>query len=119
MNTEVREFIGKNRLEGVRVLSSDGENRYDLQADGVFLEIGLVPNTDPVKELVSLNSIGEIIAERNQSTSQPGFFAAGDVTDEPRKQIIVAAGDGARAALEADQYLRELDFLFSHKEEKL
>lgn len=67
--------------------------------------MGLVPNSAPVASLVPLNHGGEILVNRDQSTSIPGFFAAGDVTDEPEKQIVVAAGAGARAGLAAYRYL--------------
>ncbi|HVN72608.1 MAG TPA: FAD-dependent oxidoreductase [Desulfomonilia bacterium] len=101
----VVEFLGKDRLTGVRLESVQGDDRIDLNVDGVFLEIGLVSNTAPVKDLVKLNPSGEIVVERDQSTSVPGFFAAGDVTDETEKQIVVAAGAGAKAALTAYNYL--------------
>jgi alkyl hydroperoxide reductase subunit F len=109
MSTEIREFIGEEQLTAIRVASVDGKDRYDLPVDGVFLEIGLVPNSGPVKELVELNAAGEIPVRRDQSTPVPGFFAAGDVTDEQEKQIVIAAGDGARAALSADRYLLQLE----------
>lgn len=105
--TEVREYLGRDRLRGVRLESLDGAERLDLAVEGVFLEIGLVPNSEPVKGLVERNAGGEIEVRRDQSTSVPGFFAAGDVTDEPEKQIVVAAAAGARAALAADRYLLE------------
>lgn len=105
--TEVREYLGRDRLTGVRLESLDGRARLDLRVEGVFLEIGLVPNSDPVRGLVRLNAEGEIEVGRDQSTSVPGLFAAGDVTDEPEKQIVVAAGAGAKAALAADRYLLE------------
>jgi NADH-dependent peroxiredoxin subunit F len=106
--TEVREFLGEQQLVGVRVASVDGKNRCDLPVDGVFLEIGLEPNTKPVKELLKLNEAGEIPVGRDQSTRVRGLFAAGDATDEREKQIVVAAGAGARAALAADRYLSAL-----------
>lgn len=110
MSTEVREFIGEKKLTGIRLATVEGKKkRYDLAVDGVFLEIGLTPNSVPVKGLVELNRAGEVLVSRDQTTNIPGLFAAGDVTDEPEKQIIVAAGDGARAALAADRYLLELD----------
>ncbi len=105
---EVIEFLGQNQLEGIRISSTAGQNRMDLAVQGVFLEIGLEPNTAPVKELLQLNQLGEIPVQRDQSTAVPGFFAAGDATDEKEKQIIIAAGDGARAALTADKYLARL-----------
>ncbi|MEN6448154.1 MAG: FAD-dependent oxidoreductase [Syntrophaceae bacterium] len=101
----VVEFLGKERLAGVRLEQVEGSERLDLAVDGVFLEIGLVPNSSPVKELVKLNGQGEIEVGRDQSTSMPGFFAAGDVTDETQKQIVIAAGAGAKAALAAHAWL--------------
>jgi alkyl hydroperoxide reductase subunit F len=109
LGMQVREFLGGDRLTGVRISSADGRTRYDLAVDGAFLEIGLVPNADPVRALLALNGAGEVPIRRDQSTAVPGLFAAGDVTDEPEKQIIIAAGDGARAALAADRYLASVE----------
>ena len=103
--TEVKEFLGKEHLTGIRLQSTDGKQRQDLQVEGVFLEIGLVPNAAPLTNLLDLNAHGEVPVQRDQSTAVPGLFAAGDVTDEPVKQMIVAAGAGAKAALAAYEYL--------------
>ncbi|MCA9637218.1 MAG: FAD-dependent oxidoreductase, partial [Myxococcales bacterium] len=92
--TRVLEYLGRERLQGIRLARVDGSDRFDLLVDGVFLEIGLVPNAEPVKGLVELNAAGEIPVDRDQATAVPGLFAAGDVTDEREKQIIVAAGAG-------------------------
>jgi alkyl hydroperoxide reductase subunit F len=108
LKSEVREFLGDVELSGVRVAAVDGSERYDLLVDGVFLEIGLVPNTAPLARLLALNDNGEVPVGRDQSTAVAGLFAAGDVTDEPDKQISIAAGAGARAALAADRYLNRL-----------
>lgn len=75
----------------------------------MFLEIGLIPNSDPVAALAPLNARVEILVHRDQSTSVPGFFAAGDVTDEPEKQIVVAEAAGAKAGLAAYNYLLSID----------
>jgi len=107
-SSRVMEFLGDESLTGVRIESADGKTRTDLAVEGVFLEIGLEPNTAPVRDLVPLNEAGEIPAAKDQSTSVAGFFAAGDVTDEPEKQIVVAAGAGAKAALAAGRYLDEV-----------
>ncbi len=80
-----------------------------VAVEGVFLEIGLMPNALPVQGLVPLNGAGEIAVNRDQSTAVPGFFAAGDVTDEPEKQIVIAAGAEARAALSAHRYLFDIN----------
>lgn len=103
----VVEFLGKDRLTGVRLVSIDEKERIDLSVEGAFLEIGLNPNSAPVKDLVKLNAHGEIIVNKDQSTSVKGLYAAGDVTDEKEKQIVVAAGAGARAALSVYDYLLE------------
>ena len=101
-------FLGKDRLCGVRLRALDGDQREDLKVDGVFIEIGLIPNSEPVAELVELNERGEIPVDRRGATALAGLFAAGDVTDEPAKQIVVAAGSGAKAALAAHEYLQAL-----------
>ena len=79
-----------------------------LDVSGVFIEIGLVPNSDMAKDLVKLNQTGEVPVNSSCETEVPGFFAAGDVTNAPEKQIIIAAGEGAKAALTAHRYLRRL-----------
>jgi alkyl hydroperoxide reductase subunit F len=101
----IRSFLGKDILTGVRLESIDGKERYDLNADGVFLEVGLTPNTTPVKGLVELNERGEVPVNKNQATSVKGLFAAGDATDVEEKQISIAVGQGALAALTAHKYL--------------
>jgi alkyl hydroperoxide reductase subunit AhpF len=72
---------------------------------GVFVEVGLSPNTGFLGELVRLNEIGEIQVDCASQVELPGLFAAGDVTSVPEKQIIIAAGDGAKAALGAYSFL--------------
>ncbi len=104
-NMLVKKFLGDEYLTGIRLVSTDGKERFDLAVDGVFLEIGLDPNTEPVKNLIKLNDKKEIPVVCDNSTSVEGFFAAGDVTDIPEKQIVIAVGDGAKAALSAHRYL--------------
>jgi alkyl hydroperoxide reductase subunit F len=103
----VRGFLGKDRLTGVRLESVDGKDRYDLKIDGVFLEIGLTPNSSALKNLIQLNEWGEVPINRDQSTTIQGLFAAGDVTDVREKQISIAVGQGALAALSTYRYLVE------------
>ncbi|NML86687.1 alkyl hydroperoxide reductase subunit F [Polaromonas sp.] len=83
---------------------SDGES-HTVALEGVFIQIGLVPNTDFLKGRVELSKHGEIIVDAKGQTSVPGVFAAGDATTVPFKQIIIAAGDGAKAALGAFDHL--------------
>ena len=82
---------------------SGAEHRIDLA--GVFVQIGLVPNTEFLKGVVELSRYGEIIVDAKGATNVPGLFAAGDATTVPYKQIIIAAGDGAKAALSAFDHL--------------
>jgi len=103
----VAAFMGDVRLNGLRLIDSQGQDQGQLEVGGVFLEIGLEPNSAAVANLVSLNATGEIPVKRDQSTDLPGFFAAGDVTDEPDKQVVIAAAAGAKAALSAYRYLVE------------
>lgn len=103
--TRVAEFLGETELTGARLESAQTGTAQTLPVDGVFLEVGLSPNSGPVASLVPVNPNGEIIVNRDQSTAVPGFFAAGDVTDEPEKQIVVAEGAGAKAGLAAAAYL--------------
>jgi alkyl hydroperoxide reductase subunit F len=73
--------------------------------EGVFVQIGLVPNTEFLKGTVELSKFGEIVVDAKCHTNIPGVFAAGDVTTVPYKQIVIAAGEGAKAALSAFDYL--------------
>ncbi len=97
---------GKKLVEGlvIRDLKRGEEERLDVT--GVFIEIGLLPNSDIVKGLVQLNRLAEVPVSCFSETTVPGLFAAGDVTDVPDKQIIIAAGEGAKAALEVHRYLQ-------------
>jgi alkyl hydroperoxide reductase subunit F len=79
-----------------------------LDVGGVFIEIGLTPNSDAVKHLIKLNDVGEVPVSCATETQIPGLYAAGDVTSVPEKQIIIAAGEGAKAALQAHRYLQRL-----------
>jgi alkyl hydroperoxide reductase subunit F len=101
----VRSFLGKDRLSGVRLESEDGKDRYDINVDGVFLEVGLTPNTAPLRDILTLNENGEVIAGKDMSTAVPGLYAAGDVTDTEEKQVCIAVGQGALAAIAAHKYL--------------
>ena len=105
---EVLEIKGKNSVEGIRIQDLKSQKEKELEVGGIFVEIGLTPNSDLVKELVTLNRLGEIEVNCGNETGVSGFFAAGDVTSVPDKQIVVAAGEGAKAALQAHRYLQRL-----------
>ena len=105
---EVLEIKGQNSVEGIRIRDLKSKKEKELEVGGVLIEIGLTPNSELVKELVTLNRLGEVEVNCGNETGVPGFFAAGDVTSVPDKQIVVAAGEGAKAALQAHRYLQRL-----------
>jgi NADH-dependent peroxiredoxin subunit F len=105
---QTERILGQNQVEGVVIKNLKTGTRTQLEVTGVFVEIGLVPNSDMVRDLIKLNPAGEVPVNSFCETAVPGFFAAGDVTDAPEKQIIIAAGEGAKAALQAHRYLRRL-----------
>jgi thioredoxin-disulfide reductase len=105
LETQILSVLGKDNMEAVEVLDKKTMEKRIIEADGLFIEIGNIPNNHLVKHLVTLNDAGEIKVDSNQMTSLPGMFAAGDVTEQPYKQIIISAAEGAKAALAISQYL--------------
>ncbi|MHC1568782.1 MAG: NAD(P)/FAD-dependent oxidoreductase [Candidatus Syntropharchaeia archaeon] len=103
-STQTLEIIGETFVKGVRIKAGDEERMLDVE--GVFVEIGSIPSSDFIRDLVELNEFGEIRIDRQNRTSKDGIFAAGDVTDVIEKQVIIAAEEGAKALLAADEYLR-------------
>ena len=115
-NKENIHFV--NNAETTQILSSDGhvtglayrdrdtEEIIEIDVLGVFVQIGLLPNTDFLNGVVELNRHGEIIIDDAGATSEPGIFACGDVTTVPYKQIVVSVGEGAKAAISASEYLQ-------------
>lgn len=107
-NYKVAGFAGENTLSGITIRKMAGEETINIKVKGVFVAIGLQPNSSPVAHLVKLNERGEIIINSDCSTSHPGIFAAGDVTNAFGKRIIIASGEGAKAAMAARQYILNL-----------
>ena len=103
-NTQVVEIVGDKVVTGIRVKKNGKKMLLPIQ--GIFVEIGSVPNSDIVG-FVEKNRWNEIIVNCKCETSVPGLFAAGDVTSVPEKQIVVAAGEGCKAALSAFRYLSQ------------
>lgn len=93
------------RVNGLSYTDRASGGSLHVELEGVFVQIGLVPNTEWLKGTVELSKHGEIVVDARGQTSLPGVFAAGDVTTVPFKQIIIAAGDGAKAALGAFDHL--------------
>jgi len=98
-------IAGKKFVESMDVENAKTCKRSQLKVDGVFVEIGSDVNTKFVAHLVELDENGQIVTGKNGETSHAGVFAAGDVTDTPFKQIVIAAGDGAKAALSAYNHI--------------
>lgn len=107
-NTETLSIEGGNTVSGLKVKNKNTNQEALIKVAGVFEEIGSVPSVDFCRDLVKLNKYNEIVVDELMRTSVPGVFAAGDVTPVPFKQIIVAAGEGCKAALEAHNYLARL-----------
>jgi len=94
-----------SKVNGITYTHRASGASHHVELEGVFVQIGLVPNTEWLKGTVELSRHGEIVVDAKGATSVPGVFAAGDVTTVPYKQIIIAAGDGAKAALGAFDHL--------------
>jgi alkyl hydroperoxide reductase subunit F len=104
-NAQTTEITGDQTVNGLVYKDRASNELHTVALDGVFIQIGLVPNTDWLKGVVELSKHGEIVVDAKGQTSVPGVFAAGDATTVPFKQIIIAAGDGAKAALGAFDHL--------------
>lgn len=104
-NVQTKEITGTRSVEGLTYIERDTGEEKHIKLAGVFVQIGLVPNTDWLEGTVERNKFGEIIVDKRGATNVPGVFAAGDCTDSPFKQIIISMGSGAAAALGAFDYL--------------
>lgn len=93
------------KVTGITYKNRDSNQNETIALDGVFVQIGLVPNSGFVKEIVQTNKFGEILIDEKCRTNVEGIFACGDVTNTPYKQIIIAMGEGAKAAISAFEYL--------------
>lgn len=104
-NTEVSEIVGDTFVTGIKISEIGKKETHLLETNGVFIEAGSLPATDYLKGFIKLNRGGEIIINSENMTSVEGIYAAGDITDIPEKQIVVAAGEGAKAAICAAKYI--------------
>ncbi len=105
LHSEVIDLHGKPLLSAITVKNRESGKEIKMDVDGLFLEIGLLPNTEFLDEFVELNEMREVVVDQNCHTSRPGVYAAGDATSIHGKQVIIAAGEGAKAALEAHEYV--------------
>ena len=106
VNAQTTEITGDGqKVNGLKYKDRASQVEHTVALEGVFVQIGLVPNTEFLKGTVELSKFGEIVVDDRCHTNLPGVFAAGDVTTVPYKQIVIAAGEGAKAALSAFDYL--------------
>lgn len=106
-NSTVQEILGKETVEAVRLRDVKTGDVREIPAEGVFLFVGLIPNTDLVVDIAERGPGGAIRVDRAMRTSAPGLFACGDCTDTPLRQVITACGDGAMAAYSAQLHVED------------
>ncbi|MBN1811209.1 MAG: thioredoxin-disulfide reductase [Anaerolineae bacterium] len=106
-DTVVEEILGQDTVTGVRVRNVKTGETSTIGTDGVFVYVGLIPGTKLFEGQLELTEQGYVVADGHQRTSVPGVFAAGDVQSPDFRQVVIAAGAGAKAAIEADRYLAE------------
>ncbi|PTJ63920.1 alkyl hydroperoxide reductase subunit F [Staphylococcus saprophyticus] len=104
-NAQTTEVLGDDAVTGIKYQDKAQGEEHTLDLEGIFVQIGLLPNTEWLNNYVELNDAKEIKVDRTNATSIPGIFAAGDVTDDRNKQIIISMGAGANAALNAFDYI--------------
>ena len=107
-NSVVNEILGDSKVQGVRVTDVKTKKETDISCNGVFIFVGLVPNTNFVKDTIKLDENGYVIAEGSMKTSRDGIFACGDCRQTILRQVVTACGDGAFAAFSAQQYVENL-----------
>jgi alkyl hydroperoxide reductase subunit AhpF len=105
---EVTEILGTEYADKAKIKSPDGEESI-LEYDGAFVEKALMPNTKFAKDLIEVDEQGRIIITNQNHTNVPGIFAAGDVTNTYAEQVLVAIGEGAKAALSACDYIFQIE----------
>lgn len=108
-NTEIISINGDKFVNSITVKPVDKDKPEDLKLSGVFIEIGSIPATDYLKSLLKLNDRGEIVVDKYNMSSVEGLYAAGDITDIEEKQIVTAAGEGAKAAIMASRYIARFE----------
>jgi thioredoxin reductase (NADPH) len=107
-DTEITEVLGEDEVSGLRLRNVKTDEESILPIQGFFLAIGHKPNTDLFKDVLDMDTVGYIVPVEYTMTNIPGVFAAGDVTDHRYRQAVTAAGDGCRAAIDAERWLEGL-----------
>jgi alkyl hydroperoxide reductase subunit F len=105
-NAQTTEIVGDGgKVTGLRFKDRSTGQEHLVELEGIFVQIGLVPNTEFLKDTLELSRFGEIVVDAKCHTNVPGVFAAGDCTTVPYKQIVIAAGEGSKAALSAFDFM--------------
>jgi thioredoxin reductase (NADPH) len=104
----VKEIMGDDLVQAVRLKSVDTDEENILECDGVFVFVGFAPNTGFLKGVVELDERGYVITDDNMATSVPGVFACGDARKKLLRQIVTACGEGATAAYAAQMYVEDI-----------
>lgn len=108
-NTELDEVLGKDVVQGVRVVNNETKDKKEIAVTGVFIAIGHKPNSDLFKGVLDMDDVGYLITKgKSSKTNLPGVFAAGDIQDKEYRQAVTAAGSGCMASLDAERYLGAL-----------
>jgi thioredoxin reductase (NADPH) len=107
-NTVVEEILGDRLLEGLELRNVKTGQQSNLKVDGLFVAVGLMPNSQCFRSIVEVDDAGYIVTDEMMATSAPGVFAAGDIRRNSARQIAAAVGDGATAAMSAFRYLQEI-----------
>lgn len=107
-NQVVTEIGGEDQVEWITVQQAENKDSHRVDVDGIFIAVGITPDTEFVKDLISLDPYGYIIAGEDGKTDIPGIYAAGDIRTKPLRQIITAAADGANCVASAEEYLLSL-----------
>ena len=108
LQTEIKKLNGDKKLSSVEILDKNSGETSEIEVDGIFVNIGVVPNTELFKDEIELSASGRIIAGEDCKTNIEGVFAAGDVREKEIRQLTTAASDGTTAALLAEKYLSKL-----------
>lgn len=109
LDTVVERVNGQDKLESLTLRNVKSGQSWNESLDGVFVSIGMIPNTGFLSGILELNQWGEIVVQKKMAASQAGIFAAGDVTDACSNQVAIAAGAGVEAALAVDEYITNLE----------
>lgn len=108
-SSQVIEILGNENVEAVKIQNIKTQRYSELHCDGVFIFVGLIPNTGFLKGIIELNETGYIMTDDNMKTSSDGIFACGDCRKKSLRQVITACGDGAIAGFSAQRYVEELN----------